>query len=164
MPPSSWSLSPCIDPRSSHAQNHSKVQVLAVICSKTGRSAEILRCSHPVRPHRRGGAELDGGAFLRSPTSTLVDLFAPRRYQVSHRVHTLLSRLAPEPDRLRRIEEARRTGRSQPVAEVYSGRSRRVAAVCLDAAVLRHVAEVETRHPELSRHAEDLPKEGTIED
>jgi hypothetical protein len=97
-----------------------------VICSKTGRSAEILRCSqavsHPVRPHRRGGAELDGGAFLRSPTSTLVDLFAPRRYQVSHRVHTLLSRLAPEPDRLRRIEEARRTGRSQPVAEVYSGR------------------------------------------
>jgi hypothetical protein len=43
-----------------------------VICSKTGRSAEILRCSqavsHPVRPHRRGGAELDGGAFLRSPT------------------------------------------------------------------------------------------------
>jgi len=72
--------------------------------------------------------------------------------------------LAPEPDRLRRIKEARRTGRSQPVAEVYSGRSRRVAAVCLDAAVLRHVAEVETRHPELSRHAEDLPKEGTIED
>ena len=43
-----------------------------MICSKTGRSAEILRCSqavsHPVRPHRRGGAELDGGAFLRSPT------------------------------------------------------------------------------------------------
>jgi hypothetical protein len=34
----------------------------------------------------------------------------------------------------------------------------------LDAAVLRHVAEVETRHSELSRHAEDLPKEGTIED
>jgi RNA polymerase sigma factor (sigma-70 family) len=65
---------------------------------------------------------------------------------------------------VRRIEEARRTGRSQSVAEVYSGRSRRVAAVCLDAAVLRHVAEVETRHPELSRHAEDLPKEGTIED
>jgi hypothetical protein len=30
--------------------------------------------------------------------------------------------------------------------------------------VLRHVAEVETRHPELGRHAEDLPKEGTTED
>jgi hypothetical protein len=101
---------------------------------------------------------------LRQSVGTLVDLFAPRRYQVSHRVHTLLSRLAPEPHRLRRIEEARRTGRSQPVAEAYSARSRRVAAVCLDAAVLRHVAEVETRHPELSRHAEDLPKEGTIED
>lgn len=32
----------------------------------------------------------------------------------------------------------------------------------MDAADLRHVAEVETRHPELSRHAEDL-QEGTIE-
>ena len=34
----------------------------------------------------------------------------------------------------------------------------------VDAAVLRLVADVETRYPELSRHAEDLPKEGTIED
>jgi hypothetical protein len=31
-------------------------------------------------------------------------------------------------------------------------------------AVLRLVAEVETRYPELSRHAEELPKEGTTED
>jgi hypothetical protein len=28
----------------------------------------------------------------------------------------------------------------------------------MDAADLRHVAEVETRDPELVRHAEDLPK------
>jgi hypothetical protein len=31
----------------------------------------------------------------------------------------------------------------------------------VDAAVLRLVAEVQTRYPELSRHAEDLPKDGT---
>jgi hypothetical protein len=34
----------------------------------------------------------------------------------------------------------------------------------VDAAVLRLVAEVETRYPELSRHAEDTPKNGTAED
>jgi hypothetical protein len=34
----------------------------------------------------------------------------------------------------------------------------------VDAALLRLVAEVEPRDPELSRHAENLPKEGTIED
>jgi hypothetical protein len=34
----------------------------------------------------------------------------------------------------------------------------------VDAAVLPLVAEVESRYPELSRHAEDLPKEGTTED
>ena len=47
----------------------------------------------------------------------------------------------------------------------YSGRSRRVLLMgFVDAAVLRLVADVETRYPELSRHAEDLPKEGTTED
>jgi hypothetical protein len=34
----------------------------------------------------------------------------------------------------------------------------------VDAAVLRLVAEVESRYPELIRHAEDLPKKDVIED
>ena len=34
----------------------------------------------------------------------------------------------------------------------------------VDAAVLRLVIEVETRYPELSRHAEDLPKSDAVED
>jgi hypothetical protein len=58
--------------RSSSAQIWLKLQVRAVIYSKTGRSAENLRwiqaVSHPVHRHRHDGAELVGGAPLHSQT------------------------------------------------------------------------------------------------
>jgi hypothetical protein len=72
--------------------------VLAVICSKTGRSAEIFAAARPsaIPFALIGAAALNSTAVLLCPlgqsVGTLVDLFAFLRYQVSDRGHTLLSR------------------------------------------------------------------------
>jgi hypothetical protein len=55
VPPTSWSITPVSTLRSSHAQNRSRVQVLAVICSKTGRCGNPRSLGLPLDQNRLPG-------------------------------------------------------------------------------------------------------------